>query len=180
MRDSTAYEFALKSTRADVAARALLCVAVLVMAVLWVRPSSRAGAQTSTVEAISQSAYEGTDFRPWLTDAGDSLGPLEATRLDAATEILTIERKAVECERPLELALFVHENDGRAVRNADVLCDWQDQRGSRKLRTTTDAQGVARIRRWIPVSEFGRVTRIRVSVETPDWRAERWVWFIPR
>ena len=59
-------------------------------------------------------------------------------------------------------------------------CDWQDQRGSHKLRATTDSQGVARVRRWIPASEYGRVTTIRVSVETPDWRAERWVWFIPR
>ena len=118
------------------------CVAVLVTAVLWVQPSSRADAQTSTVEAVNQSAYEGTDFRPWLTDAGDyARSPSTPPRLDAATEILTIERKAVECERPLELALFVHENDGRPVHDADVLCDWQDQRGSHKLRATTDCAG---------------------------------------
>ena len=158
---------------------AVLAIAIAA-ALLWSRASDRADAQTLSLATAPASSYAGTEFRPWLVGGVETPGPGPSDSLDAATEILTVEREAVQCERPLELTLLVHEANGTPVHNAEIVCDWQDHRGSDKLRATTNKLGVARLRRWIPASEFGRITRIRVHVETPDWRAERWVWFIPR
>jgi hypothetical protein len=143
----------------------LACAAIVLGATVWFSQASWANAQTSTIAT---------------TAAGHSgFSEIAQAQFDALPPLRTTTNEAVQVGRPLEVIAYVHELDGTPVKSASVLFEWDSKSGRKFLRGTTDFRGVASVHRWIGRSERGYMNRIRVSVDTVNWRAERYAWFVP-